>query len=455
MLDQSFSAENFRKIFDIENRKGVYLEGVFYSDIFEVNKKIKDLNFELKALRKKKLSREKYIEEKEKIEEEKAKLKEIKEENLIEKLRMVSSRVTSSNFKIKMLVNKTKFSKPVYQTNKLIENILTLKQLQYNFRKLYKVKQANRYAIISQLKSLLDDGFPKIIFKTDIKEFYESIPHDNLFKKISDESLLTPMSIKFIRQILDEFKRLSGSVQKGIPRGIGISPYLAELYMRDVDSKIKNIQNVIYYTRYVDDIIVIFLPSIDNVTIDYKRSVEEILSAEGLVLNNEPGKTKLIDLSNREIDQDYILEYLGYKFRSGYKSKKHIQLILTISERKKKKYGERLLNAFELYRKDSKRDEKKARKIFVKRIRFLMSNTRLINNKKNVITGVYYTNNLVNRDTDFKVLDRFFLFLINKYNLSMSLKNRLLRNSFLNGFNPKCISKFSAMELNKIKKDWM
>lgn len=35
MLDQSFSAENFRKIFDIENRKGVYLEGEFYADIDE------------------------------------------------------------------------------------------------------------------------------------------------------------------------------------------------------------------------------------------------------------------------------------------------------------------------------------------------------------------------------------------------------------------------------------
>lgn len=39
MLDQSFSAENFRKILDIENRKGFYLEGEFYADIDEINKK--------------------------------------------------------------------------------------------------------------------------------------------------------------------------------------------------------------------------------------------------------------------------------------------------------------------------------------------------------------------------------------------------------------------------------
>ena len=58
MLDQSFSAENFRKIFDIENRKGVYLEGEFYADIDEINKKIKELNSGIRTLKTKGLSKE-------------------------------------------------------------------------------------------------------------------------------------------------------------------------------------------------------------------------------------------------------------------------------------------------------------------------------------------------------------------------------------------------------------
>jgi hypothetical protein len=44
MLDQSFSAENFKKILDLENRKGIYLEGEFYSDIADINRKIKEAN---------------------------------------------------------------------------------------------------------------------------------------------------------------------------------------------------------------------------------------------------------------------------------------------------------------------------------------------------------------------------------------------------------------------------
>lgn len=39
MFDQSFSPVNFRKIFDIENRTAIYLEGEFYADIDEINKR--------------------------------------------------------------------------------------------------------------------------------------------------------------------------------------------------------------------------------------------------------------------------------------------------------------------------------------------------------------------------------------------------------------------------------
>lgn len=454
MLDQSFSAENFRKIFDIENRKGIYLAGEFYPDIDEINKEIKDLNSDIRILKTKGLSKEDYVVQRETIDEKKEDLKAKREEKLIEKLAFVSSAVTAENFKLQIVVDTAITTKPVYKTAHTLENILTLKQLQYNFRKLYKVKQSNRYSIISQLKNILDDGFPKIIVKTDIKEFYESIPHDKLLTKINDENLLTHLSRRFIQQILSEYKTLAATT-KGVPRGIGISPYLTELYMRDVDAKIKSIRNVIYYARYVDDIIVIFMPDIDNTTRDYKKTIKDILIDEGLTMNEAIDKTRVIDLTDKYKKQNYVIEYLGYKFVSGYDSNKHIPLTLTISERKKKRYGERLSKAFTLYKKQAKGNEKQARKIFIKRIKFLMSNTRLINNKRNVITGIYYTNSLVNTISDFQVLDRYFLKLIAKFALPTSLAKRISpTNSFVKGFDPTCISKFNAIELNTIMKSW-
>jgi hypothetical protein len=454
MLDQSFSAENFRKIFDIENRKGVYLEGEFYADIDEINKKIKDLNLGIRTLRRKGLSKEDYIVEKERIDEKKEELIAKREEKLVEKLADVSSAVTAENFKLQIVVDTTITAKPVYKTAHTLENILAVKQLQYNFRKLYKVKQSNRYSIISQLKNLLDDGFPKIIVKTDIKEFYESIPHDKLLKKLYDENLLTHLSRRFIQQILGEYKTLAATT-KGVPRGIGISPYLTELYMRDVDAKIKNIPNVMYYARYVDDIIVIFMPDIDNTTRDYKKAIKNIFIDEGLAMNENIEKTKIIDLTDKRSKQVYFIEYLGYKFNSGYDGKKHIPLTLTISDRKKKRYGERLSKAFTLYEKQAKGNEKQARKLFVKRIKFLTSNTRLVNNKRNVITGIYYTNSLVNTDADFRLLDRYFKMLITKFALPKTIANRISpKNSFVKGFDPTCISKFNAIELNTMMKSW-
>ncbi|MFH1119841.1 MAG: hypothetical protein V1775_08450 [Bacteroidota bacterium] len=105
MLDQSFSSENFRKILDIENRKGFYLEGDFYADIDEINKKLKDLNSDIRTLRTKGLSKEDYIEERDAIDEKREELKAKKEEKLIEKLAVVSSAVTAENFKIQIVVD--------------------------------------------------------------------------------------------------------------------------------------------------------------------------------------------------------------------------------------------------------------------------------------------------------------------------------------------------------------
>jgi len=466
MLDQSFSAENFRKIFDIENRKGIYLEGDFYPDIDVINKKIKDINFEIRQLNRKGLPKEKYIEQRKKLEEKKDELRIKKEEKLLEKLNVVSSIVTTPGFKIDIEVDLKITEKPVYKTPYKLEHILALKQLQYNFRKLYKVKQANRYSIISQLKNLIDDGFPKTIIKTDIKEFYESIPHDKLLKKINNENMLTHLSIKFIQQILSKYK-IEAHSKKGVPRGIGISPYLTELYMKDIDAKILHTPNVLYYARYVDDIIIIFMPSTDNVSRDYKNEIKKILSDEGLTMNEDEHKTSVIPLTDKTSPISHTIEYLGYKFQFGFENKEidnngrkkiivvRSALKLSISSRKKERYAARLVKAFNLYQKQAIGNEKKARKLFVKRIKFLMSNTRLVNNKRNVITGIYYTNSLINTTADFKILDRFFIQQIRKFGLPTSLVERISpKNSFEAGFEPSHISKFNALELNAIMKNW-
>lgn len=462
MLDQSFSADNFRKIIDIENRKGFYLEGEFFPEIVVVSKNIKKGSNDLRLLkwRKNSMPEADYNTEKTRLEEIKEILEETKEELYKEKLEEISRKVTAKGFKIEIEKDTTIADKSVYKIPNNLENLFTLKQLQFNFRKLYKVKQASRYAIVSHLKNLLDDGFPKIVVRTDIQSFYESIPQDVLLKKINDENLLTHLSRKFVTQILLAYNGHT-ALEKGVPRGIGISAYLVELFMREIDSKIKSLPNVIYYARYVDDIVVIFTPPLQNIPRNYTKEIKEIIENYDLEVN--PKKTIEFDHSDKSKIVTHDLEYLGYRFIFGNEKKTvdrkeriyKIPIKVLITRKKKLRYKIKIIKAFKSFCTESFSNGKKARKLLVKRMRFLTGNTKLVNNKKNVATGVYFTNSLVNDTRDFKELDEFFKRRISISKFSPSLKTKLeTKYSFEKGFNPTIFSKFTSLDLQNIMKAW-
>ena len=127
------------------------------------------------------------------------------------------------------------------------------------------------------LKNLLEDGFPKLIIRTDIKSFYESIPQKDILQKIKDDNLLSIKTQKFIGEILNGYNVATCQTEdfKGVPRGVGVSAYLSELYMRAVDNKIKELPDLIFYARYVDDIIAVFTPQKEEkeLLIKYKTRI--------------------------------------------------------------------------------------------------------------------------------------------------------------------------------------
>ena len=138
-------------------------------------------------------------------------------------------------------------------------HLFAIKQLQYNIRHTFKVKQSNRHSILANVKTFLNSNIPVYVIRTDISSFYESIPHNRLMPMIFGNTLLSNKSKAFIKGILGEYENIKDhalvSPFQGIPRGIGISSYLSELYMRDIDTNIACRKEVMYYARSL-----LFLP---------------------------------------------------------------------------------------------------------------------------------------------------------------------------------------------------
>lgn len=444
MLDQSFSTKNFRKIFDVENRKGNYLEDVFFPEVKGYTLKIQSGLDELRNLKKKKtlLDNESFVQQKQELEDNLKTLKSDKENLLCKELDSICKEIATKKFSFGIEEIDVGKPKNVFVAKKTASTYFSLKQLQRNISRLYKVRQGNRHQIVCQLRELLSDSFPKYIFRTDISSFYESIPRKDLLKRLQDDPLLTLASKKKIIRILTEYKLLTGQ-DVGLPRGIGVSAYLAELYMRDVDSAIQYYPGVSYYARYVDDIFIIFCPPPNVGTFGLRRRVVKALRKSALTINR--GRTKIIKFQNGNSDS---IEYLGYKFNIGSG-----KVELKMTDNKVKKYKKRIDLSFSAYIKESTKSEKNARSLLMQRIKFLTGNTRLVNNKKNVVSGIFFSNSLLTDLQDLNDLDDYLITKITSLS-NNRLKNRLKRYSFFLGFNERIYYKFSAQDLSQIVKVW-
>jgi len=363
MLDQSFSAKNFHTILVDENRKGNNLEKEFFEqEIFNAfTKKIRDLNKKLKVnintfinkdIKGRKPSKELFKRYKKYLRSIKQKLKKEKEKKTLELLEIVSKKVQENTFKFD-LDTKIFKGKTIYMVRNTPETYFTMKQLQYNFHKLYGVKQSNRFEIVNQVKCLLDDKFPKFIIRTDIKGFYENIDNRIILDKLNEDNLLSPTSKKFVKQILRDYEVISGNPKgKGIPRGIGISAYLAEYYMRRIDRKIKELHGLTYYARYVDDMIIIFTPTYEHEPINYYEKLKVIIDSEqGISLNAKKTEKINLVLKEEKTSPPYSLDFLGYKYVFQNKPKKqHIESIkIYLTDNKIRRYKDKIKLAFEAY----------------------------------------------------------------------------------------------------------
>jgi hypothetical protein len=448
MLDQSFSSKSFQEIFDKENRKGVNVEGKFKDDFAESLAKIG----ELKNLRKQ-IQQEKDFDAKKLLYAEKKQLKKERDILVSNVLDKIADGINTHAINLELGGH---YGGQSYVFEKNVQNFFISKKIQDNINKTYHVKQSSRYAILSELLNLLEDNFPKYVIRTDIKGFYESIPQKKLLDKINNNYLLSIKTKKFIQQIFTSYNNLTEQTNpetaKGIPRGVGISAYLSELFMRSIDNKIRELDDLVYYARYVDDIIAIFVPKSKNIDstqlTDYKTKLTDLITNEGLVLNikktNEYNLLEGIsDLRFNDNQPNYVpktIQYLGYEIGSiGYKPKRKDsqRLSVRLSENKINKYFNKIKLSFQHFEKKKNHNRKNAFKLLSARINYLTSNTKLRNNKDKVFVGIHYSNPFLNSNVSLEKLQERLEEYINSNGFTPKEKQIMLKYSFIEGFKNK------------------
>lgn len=345
-----------------------------------------------------------------------------------------------------------------------ISQKLVVRKLNDNIKRIYKDEQANRKFIINQVKTLLNETAPFWIIKTDIKSFYESIDRDRIYRKLKNDAMLSYYSIFLLKKIFENPNIASNT---GLPRGLNISSSLSEIYMRNFDKAIQRFQDVYYYARFVDDII-IFLNNKES-ALNLYNNLNNIITNENLSLKINEIKTELIDGINFKILKkgynkrpiDNNIEYLGYRFYLNENDpKRENKLQISIADKKLKKIKSRIVNSYVDFSITNDFN------LLKKRILFLTGNYGISKSNDGSIlkAGIYFNYPHINNQSVLDELNTFHKKIIYskrgslgiKLNVALSSGQRdiLKKYCFKAGFNKKTFNSFTFVEMGQIIKCW-
>lgn len=356
-----------------------------------------------------------------------------------------------------------------YSTSHLSEK-LVLRRCVENLKsqKIFSLKQ--RDVIGKELTTYLKEGTPYRIYRFDIKSFFESINTNDIKESLENINKLSTHTKKLIFSYLDRFKRNHG---KGIPRGIEISPVISEILLQGFDRKIKKNTNVFYYSRFVDDIMIV--TSSDECEKKFTKWVSKQLP-QSLYLNNDKKYIQSVKKRKRSLDKKEGTEvarfdYLGYEYlvidtKLSENNKNEFfmsyrKVIIDLSRSKLNKLKTKISQSFYNHSRYSNFS------LLYDRLFFLISNRDLKdkNKKRSIPTGIYYNYSLISQNSQrLSALDEYLKFstqssrsrlgVLSRKALTQEERNRLLKLSFISGFNKRIYKKYSPNRLKQITRIW-
>lgn len=412
ILDQSFSTENFEIIYNILSRKGkVNMDRMpkaykdIVADITGINERLKELNH-----KKKSTWTDDETTEHQSLKNKRKELRIKKHEELLKILSSLADKVNSNAFRFDLNKNIYDGHEEFVVDSPNRAAYYAMCQLQHNMKRTFNIEMQPRHSIMVSIKRLLNTKMPFYAIRSDVSDFFESIPQEDLLAKIESNSLLSYKSKSFIRAILKEYNEKKDTskvdTEHGVPRGVGISSMLSEIYMQDIDRELKSRLEVIFYVRYVDDIFMVMSSLGKHVNIvDYYDDIKSFFACKGLILKNiDDKKCKILDYVNGGKDNDSFY-YLGYNINLDYHENR-IKADFCLSEKKKRKLKTRIDNAFTHFDNLSRKNLKQARRDLLDALRLISGNVRLMNSKNGIKAGLYYSNDLLD-DGGLKELDTF------------------------------------------------
>ena len=319
---------------------------------------------------------------------------------------------------------------------------LTMRQVQDQLKSAFKLRHVGKSTSTAQLKLLLEDRMPKTLLRTDIQEFFESVPHKPIIEKLRSSRELDANSLRIILAILANHRAASNSnLDIGLPRGIGISAHLAEIYLEDVDLALKRTENLVFHSRYVDDIVVV-TAGVNNPGESLETRIRSILKEKDLQVN----EAKTVELSLVPT-QRLMFSYLGYEVIAH---EGQVQFHLTAA--KYDRYKLRMSLSFKAYLQGNPSDSR-SQGLLLDRIRYLSGNTRLGPHRHQALIGIFYSNDQLDYHPQLKRLDDALKTHALKV-ASPSLQSKLQKLSFEAGFRTKKFYKFDPLRIQKIVSVW-
>ena len=199
---------------------------------------------------------------------------------------------------------------------------------------------------ISNITTSLEDQTYRdyYIVKTDIKSFYNNIPHDNLKRLLlgDGDSIISSKILtmgdgpkeKYI-QCLDAIFNLTENVvdsKVGLPQGPAYARYFAELYLSGVDTDFKNKirrGEVLTYQRYVDDIF--FITKTKQEAESILEGLKNKLGLLNLKINIEKTKISKIssfheDFNKYRAQSKYSVDQVSRKFATSSDKQKNMAI---------------------------------------------------------------------------------------------------------------------------------